>query len=56
MSIHGIDNVRGGSFCSVFLSLDVKIMIECFKCGESGHFSSNCDTKEYKKPYARLSG
>jgi hypothetical protein len=60
MSIHGIDNVRGGSFCSVFLSLDVKIMIErmirgstdkCFKCGKSGHFSSNCDTKERKKPY-----
>jgi hypothetical protein len=63
MSIHGIDNVRGGSFCSVFLSLDVKIMIErmirgstdkCFKCGKSGHFSSNCDNKENKKPYEKL--
>jgi hypothetical protein len=61
--MYGIDNVRGGSFCSVFLSLDVKIMIErmirgstdkCFKCGESGHFSSNCNNKERSKPYDRL--
>jgi hypothetical protein len=63
MSIYGIDNVRGGSFCSVFLSLDVRIMIErmirgstdkCFTCGKLGHFSSNCDTKERSKPYDRL--
>lgn len=51
MSEFGIDNVRGGSYCNVFLP-DVEIRLlekelksandECYKCGKSGHIAKNC--------------
>jgi predicted GIY-YIG superfamily endonuclease len=47
----GIDNVRGGSYSSMRLSVEQKKTLEreirtaedrCFKCGSSDHFSSDC--------------
>lgn len=51
MGQHGIDNVRGGTFCQ--LTLDdcttsvIRRMINgasdrCFICGSAGHFSNRC--------------
>lgn len=57
MNMHGIDNVRGGSFCTIMLTEDDKKflnkMIEgandkCFKCGKKGHFAKNCYKIKYK--------
>ncbi len=63
MSLYGIDNVRGGSFCTVFLSIDVKMTIQrmiyssldkCFKCGKEGHFASNCKIKRNSQLYHKM--
>jgi hypothetical protein len=51
MQKHGIDNVRGGSFCTDTLTKHQVKHIKtelftadntCFKCGEKGHFSTQC--------------
>ena len=51
MEKHGIDNVRGGSFCRITLDEADKKMIEkmirgatgkCFHCGSPEHFSTKC--------------
>jgi hypothetical protein len=62
MSKHGVNNVRGGSFCQVNLSTENKKTIErmisssndcCHFCGEKGHFIGNCDKKKSKQKHSR---
>ena len=56
MSEYGIGNVRGGQWTVVTLSgqkyNDIQISLDnafdrCYKCNQTGHFSSNC-SKKYK--------
>jgi len=55
MKKYGIDNVRGGPWCKITLTKPEKQMIvqinqsasdNCYKCGNSGHFSSKCKEKK----------
>jgi len=55
MDMKGIQNVRGGSFCQMTLSPDMKALIarmlngskdRCFKCGNTGHFVKNCNQSQ----------
>lgn len=51
MEEHGIEAVRGGSFCSLFLGYDVKVFIRrmlwhargaCLRCGRTTHWCADC--------------
>jgi|TARA_B110000483_G_scaffold160351_1_gene190171 hypothetical protein len=62
MSKYCINDVRGGSFCQVNLSMENKKTIErmisssndcCHFCGEKGHFIGNCDEKKLKRKYSK---
>lgn len=54
MEKYGIDNVRGGPFCQVIFSQEIRQLIQsminsqnekCLICGESGHYARNCPLK-----------
>lgn len=51
MEIHGVDNVRGGTYCQIKLqdwqikSISSKLTSvndRCYKCDKSGHFALRC--------------
>jgi hypothetical protein len=54
MNEYGIDNVRGGSFCEIKLSLATNNVIckmliattdKCYSCNKIGHFANQCKIK-----------
>ena len=62
MLMHGIDNVRGGSYCRIDLddgqyqSLTTELRSAagvCFKCGRPGHFAAQCHVKDTSKKTER---
>lgn len=53
MHKYGVENVRGASYCQTTLTQEqlnairrelANVDDRCFKCGEKGHFSAQCDT------------
>lgn len=51
MKKYGIDNVRGGSYSTIYLDKNIIKLIEkeimstddaCFRCGKKGHFINDC--------------
>lgn len=57
MSLYGIENVRGGSFCQENLDADSKLIINkmlfgasnrCYFCGDPKHFITECELYKNK--------
>jgi len=55
---YGIDNVRGGPWCTLIIKEETKRMIQqmfdssadkCYQCGSSDHFAKDCTTKKPMK-------
>jgi hypothetical protein len=58
MDKYGMDNVRGGSFCSLELDKETIKQLEkmskcrtgrCFRCGDGDHYARNCPQNEYEE-------
>ncbi len=51
MSRHGVENVRGGAYCTLTLDQQTRAFLErelntgCYYCHSPGHFVANCDAK-----------
>ena len=57
MEVHGIERVRGGSFSRIHLTREEHKTLtqmlrgnhdRCFRCGEVGHFVSECSSNAYE--------
>lgn len=55
MMIHGIDNVRGGSYSNIVLTKEQRLALEseithakdeCFKCNNFGHYAKDCPSNK----------
>lgn len=55
---YGIDNVRGGSYCQIYLDSQTRKLLQrelngnqdrCYHCGLSGHFINQCPSVRNKK-------
>ena len=60
MEKYGIDNVRGGSFCTLKLSNELSNVInkmlntsqdKCYNCNKTGHYITQCPEKIWKCSY-----
>lgn len=63
MSLFGIDNVRGGSYCKVQLDESQRQILqqelrgandECFQCGQKGHFIGECGQQSAVKEVVQV--
>lgn len=61
MARHGIDKVRGGSYCQEILSSAQLATLQaelhtalgtCYTCGKSGHYAAGCSSTKKKIPSA----
>lgn len=61
MEKYGIDNVRGGTFCRINLTVHEKNTItqmihgntnRCFRCGQHGHFIAECSLSSAYEPWS----
>lgn len=53
MKLFGIDNVRGGSYCNIYLTqhqkdlLNIELNNACYRCGRVSHFINKCYAKTH---------
>lgn len=65
MDLHGVDNVRGGTYCQTTLTLEQinflrresnTVNNKCFNCNGSGHYAKSCPKKNSMCYYCKKFG